>query len=84
MVKDCILSPDIWNKARILGLTTSIQQCMKDLASTIRQEIWKAIHIGKEDVKLPFVAEDTVIYRKWNGICKKPIVLTIEFNKDAG
>ena len=35
---------------------------MDNLARAIRQEIWKAIHIGKEKVKLSFIAENILIY----------------------
>ena len=65
MVKSLHFSSEIRSKIRIPTLTILFNTVLKVQARAIRQEKEiKDIQIGKEEVKLSFLADDMVLYRK--------------------
>ena len=57
-------SSKIRNKTRVPPLTTTIQQIFGSPSHSREEKEIKAIHIGKENVKLSLYADDMILYMK--------------------
>ena len=78
-------SSKIRNKTRVPILTTTIQQIFGSPSHSREEKEIKAIHIGKEDVKLSLYADDMILYiENSKDATRKLLELINKYNKVVG
>ena len=78
-------SSKIRNKTRVPPLTTTIQQIFGSPSHSREEKEIKAIHIGKENVKLSLYADDMILYLEDSkDATRKLLELINKYNKVVG